>query len=684
MADEPNKSSRPLRPRVGQSGRKRRVVIDGGNTRGRDGRQARDRGASAETQSRQQPVVAATGPVTVPSGVSVKDLSAALGITVVQIIKIMMGLGEMVTITQSLSDDSVMLIATEVEREVVIKHAADDDSEPEMFEDADDDLTPRPPVVTIMGHVDHGKTTLLDAIRQTSVVDTEAGGITQHIGAYQVVIGGRRITFLDTPGHEAFTAMRARGAKVTDIAILVVAADDGVMPQTRESISHARAAGVPIVVAVNKIDVPNANLDRVRSELATEGLQPEEWGGTTQFAEVSAKQRLNLDELLEKLLLVADAELDLRANASVEASGPIIESRLDVGRGPVATMLVHRGTLRVGDAIVAGDASGKVRALHDYKGDKVKEARPGEPVEILGFDRPPPAGELGRVVEHERLAKDMAQKRAGRLRREQLAQRSKRGVSLESLFTQMQEGVVQDLNIVLKGDVQGSVEALLGELGKIQHSEVRVNVIHTGVGGITENDINLASASNALVIGFNVRPSAESRALADREGVDIRTYRVIYQLTDDIQKALVGMLSPVETEETMGEAEVRALFKVSRLGTIAGCMVTNGTIRRNAQVRVVRDGTEIYDTSISQLRRFKDDAREVSEGFECGILLDGYNDLKEGDILEAYETRQIERTDLAETVRAPAASDEPDELDGLDGLDGLGELDEAPADAEAE
>ena len=684
MADEPNKSSRPLRPRVGQSGRKRRVVIDGGNTRGRDGRQARDRGASAETQSRQQPVVAATGPVTVPSGVSVKDLSAALGITVVQIIKIMMGLGEMVTITQSLSDDSVMLIATEVEREVVIKHAADDDSEPEMFEDADDDLTPRPPVVTIMGHVDHGKTTLLDAIRQTSVVDTEAGGITQHIGAYQVVIDGRRITFLDTPGHEAFTAMRARGAKVTDIAILVVAADDGVMPQTRESISHARAAGVPIVVAVNKIDVPNANLDRVRSELATEGLQPEEWGGTTQFAEVSAKQRLNLDELLEKLLLVADAELDLRANASVEASGPIIESRLDVGRGPVATMLVHRGTLRVGDAIVAGDASGKVRALHDYKGDKVKEARPGEPVEILGFDRPPPAGELGRVVEHERLAKDMAQKRAGRLRREQLAQRSKRGVSLESLFTQMQEGVVQDLNIVLKGDVQGSVEALLGELGKIQHSEVRVNVIHTGVGGITENDINLASASNALVIGFNVRPSAESRALADREGVDIRTYRVIYQLTDDIQKALVGMLSPVETEETMGEAEVRALFKVSRLGTIAGCMVTNGTIRRNAQVRVVRDGTEIYDTSISQLRRFKDDAREVSEGFECGILLDGYNDLKEGDILEAYETRQIERTDLAETVRAPAASDEPDELDGLDGLDGLGELDEAPADAEAE
>ena len=663
MADEPNKPNRPIRPRGGPSGRKRRVVIDGGNQRGRDGRQARDRSAATNVQPRQQPVAAPTGPVTVPSGVSVKDLSAALGITVAQIIKIMMGLGEMVTITQSLSDESVVLIAAEVDppREVVIKHAADDDDDPEVFEDADADLAARPPVVTIMGHVDHGKTTLLDAIRETAVVDTEAGGITQHIGAYQAVINGRRITFLDTPGHEAFTAMRARGAKVTDIAILVVAADDGVMPQTRESISHARAADVPIVVAVNKIDVPNANLDRVRSELATEGLQPEEWGGTTQFAEVSAKQKLNLDELLEKLLLVADAELDLRANPNVEASGPIVESRLDVGRGPVATMLVHRGTLRVGDAIVAGDASGKVRALYDYKGEKVKEARPGEPVEILGFDRPPPAGELARVVEHERQAKDLAQKRAERLRREQLAQRSKRGVSLESLFSQLQEGVVQDLNIVLKADVQGSVEALLGELGKIQHSEVRVNVIHTGVGGITENDVNLASASEALVIGFNVRPSAEARTLAEREGVDIRTYRVIYQLTDEIQQALVGMLSPVQTEETLGEAEVRALFKVSRLGTIAGCMVTSGVIRRNAQVRIVRDGTEIYDTSISQLKRFKDDAREVSEGFECGILLEGFNDLKEGDILEAYETRQIERTDLDEAAPAPVAAATDDE-----------------------
>jgi translation initiation factor IF-2 len=505
-----------------------------------------------------------------------------------------------------------------------------------------------------MGHVDHGKTTLLDAIRETSVVDTEAGGITQHIGAYQADVDGRKITFLDTPGHEAFTAMRARGAKVTDIAVLVVAADDGVMPQTKESISHARAAEVPIVVAVNKIDVPNANTDRVKSELAAEGLQPEDWGGATQFSEVSAKLKTNLDDLLERILLVADAELDLRANADTEASGFVIESRLDVGRGPVATVLVLRGTLRVGDAVVAGDASGKVRALQDYRGGRVREARPGDPVEILGFEHPPGAGEFVRVVEHERQAKHLANVRAERLRREQLAQRPRRRVSLETLHEDLQAGEVQDLNIVLKGDVQGSVEALLGELQKIQHSEVRVNVIHTGVGGITENDVNLASASDALVVGFNVRPSAEARQLAEREGVDIRTYRVIYQLTEDIEQALVGMLSPVQTEETLGEAEVRALFKVSRLGTIAGCMVTSGVVRRGAKVRVVRDGTVIQDSTIAQLRRFKDDVREVAEGFECGILLDGFNDVKEGDVLEAYETREIERTELAETG-APAA-----------------------------
>jgi len=654
----PNRPNRPMRPRQGAAGgrRKRRVVIDNAAARPRDSRQQRDRSEPARPRQPRE-VVPPTGPATVESGVTVRDLSQALGVPMGEIIKILLNLGQMRTATQSLTDEEVELIAAELKREVTIKHLADEeDTEPEAYEDSQDQLVPRPPVVTIMGHVDHGKTTLLDAIRETSVVETEAGGITQHIGAYQVEHNGRRITFLDTPGHEAFTAMRARGAKVTDIAVLVVAADDGVMPQTRESISHARAAEVPIVVAVNKIDVPDADPNRVRGDLSTEGLQPEEWGGTTQFSDVSAKQGTNLDDLLERVLLVADAELELTANPSAEASGPIIESRLDVGRGPAATMLVHRGTLRVGDAIVAGDAWGKVRALYNYRGEKIKDARPGEPVEILGFDKPPPAGELARVVENERRARELANVRGDRLRREQLAQRPA-GVSLERLFEQMQTGAVQELNLVVKGDVVGSVEAVVGELSKIQHPEVRVNVIHQGVGGITENDVMLASASNAMIVGFNVRPNAEARALAERENVEIRPYRVIYDLTNDIEQALVGMLRPVEQEETLGEAQVRALFKVSRLGTIAGCMVTSGVIRRGARVRVVRDGTVIYETTIAQLKRFKDDAREVSEGFECGILLDGFNDEKEGDVLECYQTLQVERTDLSSDPAAtPAAT----------------------------
>src|SRR5436305_1064385 len=574
-----------------------------------------------------------------------------------QIIKLLMNLGQMKTATQSLSDDEVMLIAAELEREVTIKHADDDDGEPETFEDAEESLEARPPVVTIMGHVDHGKTTLLDAIRKTSVVTTEAGGITQHIGAYQADHNGRLITFLDTPGHEACTGMRARGAKVTDIAVLVVAADDGVMPQTKESISHARAAEVPMVVAVNKIDLPDSNPDRVLGELATEGLQPEEWGGDVQVARVSAKRGENLDDLLERILLVADAELDLRANPSTEASGPIIESRLDIGRGPVATMLIHRGTIKVGDAIVAGDAWGRVRALYDYRGERIQEARPGEPVEILGFAKPPPAGELGRVVENERRARELAQQRGERLRREAMAKQARGGgVSLDKLFEQMQAGGVQDLNIVIKGDVQGSVEAIVSELGKIQHPEVRVNVIHTGVGAITENDINLAAASTGMVVGFNVRPSAEVRAVAERAGVEIRLYRVIYQLTEEIEQALVGMLSPVETEAVIGEVEVRALFKVSRLGTIAGCMVTSGIVRRNANIRLFREGTRIHETTVAALKRFKDDVREVTEGFECSILLEGFNDLREGDVFEVFETREVERTSLDEAPGGDAAA----------------------------
>src|SRR6476659_5888276 len=661
MANEPgsNRPNRPMRPRQGGAGqrRKRRVVIDNAAARPRDARQQqREREAARPKTPRE--VAPITGPVTVESGVSVRDLSQALGVPAPKIIMFMMGLGKAVTITQTLADEEVELVAAELapERETTIKHAADDDEEPETFEDSEADLAPRPPVVTIMGHVDHGKTTLLDAIRKTSVVDTEAGGITQHIGAYQVDHDGRGITFLDTPGHEAFTAMRARGAKVTDIAVLVVAADDGVMPQTKESISHARAAEVPIVVAVNTVALPDANVDRVRTELASEELQPEEWGGSTQFALVSAKQSEGLDDLLEKVLLVADAELELTANAKAEASGPIVESRLDVGRGPVATMLVHRGTLRVGDAIVAGDAWGKVRALYNFRGEKVKEATPGDPIEILGFDHPPPAGEYAKVVENERAARGFAQTRGERLRREQFAIQRSSGVTLETLFDALQEGAVQDLNLVLKGDVVGSVEAAISELSKIQHPEVRVNVIHQGVGGITENDIMLASASNAMVVGFNVRPNAEARQLADREGVEIRTYRVIYQLTEDIEQALIGMLKPVRTEETIGEVEVRQLFRVSRLGTIAGSYVTNGTVKRNASVRVVRDGTVVYETRISQLKRFKDDVREVEEGSECGILLEGFNDLKEGDVLEIYETREVERTDLDTAPTAPTTA----------------------------
>jgi translation initiation factor IF-2 len=627
-------------------------VIDTGAARPRqDGRQRRDQ--QEQKPKEKTPVAPLTGPVTVESGVTVKDLSQALGVPVPKLITILMGLGAPKTVTQSLADEEVQLIGNEVGREVRIKHAAEEELEPEVYEDDEADLTARPPVVTIMGHVDHGKTTLLDAIRKTAVVETEAGGITQHIGAYQVVHGDREITFLDTPGHEAFTAMRARGAKVTDIAVLVVAADDGVMPQTKESISHARAAEVPIVVAVNKIDLPDANADRVRTELAAEELQPEEWGGTTQFALVSAREGEGLDDLLEKVLLVADAELELTANAKAEASGPIVESRLDVGRGPVATMLVHRGTLRVGDAIVAGDAWGKVRALYNFRGEKVKQATPGDPVEILGFDHPPPAGEYAKVVENERAARGFAQTRGERLRREQFATQRPTGVTLETLFQSLQEGAVQDLNLVLKGDVVGSVEAAISELSKIQHPEVRVNVIHQGVGGITENDIMLASASNAMVVGFNVRPNAEARQLADREGVEIRTYRVIYQLTEDIEQALIGMLKPISEERTLGEVEVRQLFRVSRLGTIAGSYVTNGQVRRNANVRVVRDGTVVYETRIAQLKRFKDDVREVEEGFECGILLEGFNDLKEGDVLEIYETREVERTDLETPAPTP-------------------------------
>jgi translation initiation factor IF-2 len=641
-AQEPGQPARHPRPQRGaQPGRRRRVVID--SQAGRRPGQKRERGGPRPEVKREPEVPA--GPVKVESGVTVKDLAEKLGISPAKIITYMMGEGQMVTLTVSLSDDDVQLIGLEFGREVIIQHAADEEeaAEEAAYDDAPESLQQRPPVVTIMGHVDHGKTTLLDAIRESSVVETEAGGITQHIGAYQVdVNGGRKVTFLDTPGHEAFTAMRARGAKVTDVAVLVVAADDGVMPQTVEAIDHAKAAEVPIVVAVNKIDKEDANPERVRGELVNQGLQPEEWGGETIFVDVSAKAKENLDQLLEMLLLQADV-LELKANPNAPASGVIIESRLDVGRGPIATLLVQRGTLRVGDAVVAGDAWGRVKALNDANGKRVKDAGPAVPVEILGFDKPPPAGELCKVVENDRVARQVAQKRAQRLRTEMLARRSK-AVSLEDLFSAVQEGAVQELGLIIKADVQGSVEAAAGEIAKIQHPEVTVSVIHSGVGGITASDINLAAASNAIVVGFNVRPNAEAKALADREGVDIRTYRVIYQLTEDIQQALIGMLTPEQVEEVIGEVEVRQTFKVSRLGTIAGCMVTSGTVTRGAQVRLLRDGTIVHDGRIGTLRRFQDDVREVQQGFECGLTIDGYNDIKDGDVLEVYTVREVART----------------------------------------
>jgi translation initiation factor IF-2 len=638
--ERPAQPGRAPRPQRGAAPKgKRRVVIDA--QAGRKPAMRRERGAPRAEPKREAEVP--TGPVKVPSGITVKDLAEALGISPAKIITLMMGLGEMVTLTVSLSDEAVELIGSELSREIILQHTDDEEEEEVVFEDDPDTLVARPPVVTIMGHVDHGKTTLLDAIRESSVVTTEAGGITQHIGAYQVDVGdGRKVTFLDTPGHEAFTAMRARGAKVTDVAVLVVAADDGVMPQTIEAIDHAKAAGVPILVAVNKIDRPDANTERVRNELVGQGLQPEEWGGETIFEDVSAKAKTNLDKLLNSILLQADV-LELKANPTADASGVIIESRLDVGRGPVATMLVQRGTLRVGDAVVAGDAWGRVKALHDHNGKRVKDAGPGVPVEILGFDKPPPAGELCRVVENDRVARQTAQQRAQRKRTEMLAKRSK-AVSLEDLFSQMQEGAVQELALIIKGDVQGSVEAAVDEIGKIHHDEVSVQVIHSGVGGIVASDIMLAAASNAIVVGFNVRPNAEAKALADREGVDIRTYRVIYQLTEDIQRALIGMLSPERVEEVLGEVEVRQTFRASRIGTIAGCMVTQGSIQRGAQVRIVRDGTIVHDGRVGTLKRFQDDVREVTQGFECGLTIDGYNDIKEGDVLEVYTVREVARS----------------------------------------
>ncbi len=639
----------------GAAGKKRRrVVIDSQASRREQGggpppqRPPRRRGGRRRRPLLEEPEPQQADPAEpqatrIGSGVTVRDLAELLGLSSADLIKKLMTMGEMATLTQTLTDDSVKAIADEYDRKIEIVSAAEEEVDAPEFQDTDEQLVDRPPVVTIMGHVDHGKTSLLDAIRETEVAAGEAGGITQHIGAYQVHHDDHTITFLDTPGHEAFTAMRARGAQVTDVAVIVVAADDGVMPQTREAIDHARAADVPILIAVNKIDKEGANPDRNRTDLAPDGLNPEDWGGDTIYCNVSAKTHDGLDNLLDMIILVTELE-ELAANPDAPASGSVIESKLDPGRGPVVSVLVNRGTLRVGDSIVAGAVWGKVRAMHDYLGAKVDEATPGMPVEVLGFDGVCEAGEFVQVVENDRRARQLAQERLNRLKAETIARRSARKVTLEEIFARAQEGDLKELNIVLKSDVAGSLEALQDEIAKVPQQQVAINIIRAQTGGISESDVMLASASNAIIIGFNVRPLADARKAAQVEGVDVRTYSVIYKITEDLRAAMEGMLDAVEVEETVGEAEVREVFKASKVGRIAGCVVTEGKIQRDASVRLVREGTVIWTGRLDSLRRFKDAVQTVEEGQDCGIVLDGYADVKVGDVLEFFSTRQVEQT----------------------------------------
>ena len=578
--------------------------------------------------------------VRVSQGVTVAELAEALEVPANDIIKRLFLLGTPLTMTQTMSDDLVELVADDLGRQVKIITPEEENTF--SFYDDPADLKSRAPVVTVMGHVDHGKTSLLDAIRNTGVAAGEAGGITQAIGASQVFINGRKITFIDTPGHATFTAMRARGAKVTDIVILIVAADDGVMPQTIESINHAKAAGVPIVVAVNKIDKPGANPDKVRQELTEYGIIPEEWGGQNMFVNISAKKKIGIDELLETVLLQADV-LELKANPNTFASGNVLEAKLDRGRGSVATVLVTRGTLRIGDAIVAGMSYGRIRAMLDPKGRPVKEARPSDPVEILGLQSVPAAGDEFRVFTEEREARSLAEQRALKARIEE--QNRVKHVTLETLFSTMEDAEVKELNLVIKADVQGSIEALQDSLDKMDQSEVRINTIHSAVGAITETDVTLADASNAIIIGFGVRPDAKARAAAEHQGVEIRTYSVIYKAIEEIDAARIGMLKPTEEEHQTGSAEVRDTFKVPKVGIAAGCMVTEGEIGRDDNVRLVRDGIVVFDGKIASLRRYKDDVKSVKAGFECGIGLENYQDIKPGDVIEGYKIVEVARTE---------------------------------------
>ncbi len=578
------------------------------------------------------------GVISVTEATTVAEFAEALSLAPTEIIKKLMLLGELITVNMPIGRTTMEILAEDLN--VELRFVAPEAESCFVFEDSAEDLVHRPPVVTVMGHVDHGKTSLLDAIRETGVAATEAGGITQHIGASVVTHQGKRITFIDTPGHEAFTAMRARGADVTDVVVLVVAADDGVMPQTVEAIHHAKAAGVPIIVAVNKIDKDGANPDRVRQELVEHEIIPEEWGGSNIFVNVSAKQRLNIDDILEMILLQAEI-LELKANPKANAHGVVIEAKLDRGRGPVATVLVQRGTLHVGDAVVAGTTHGRVRMLVNPLGEIVKSAGPADPVEIVGLSSVPTAGDEFLVVCDDREARQIAEERALKMRL--VAHGKKRHVTLEDLFSRIAEGELKDLNLVVKADVGGSIEALKDALDKMNQDEVRINVIHSGVGGITESDVMLADASDAIIIGFNVRPEPKAKSLAEQEKVDLRMYRVIYQAIEDINAARVGMLAPTIEEHDTARIEIRELFKVPKIGVIAGCLVQEGEVTRDDQVRIVRQGAIIYDGKLHSLRRFKDDVKSVKAGYECGVGIEGFQDIKEGDVIETYRTIEVAR-----------------------------------------
>ena len=581
------------------------------------------------------------GVISYEEGITVGELAEKLGQTPANVIKVLFLLGTMVTINSALNDEQVELICLEYGCECE-KHIPVDEINFENIEVVDDekDLQPRCPVVTIMGHVDHGKTTLLDTIRKSAVVDGEFGGITQHIGAYQVEVNGKKVTFLDTPGHEAFTAMRARGAQVTDIVIIVVAADDGVMPQTKEAIDHAKAAGVPIVVAINKIDKEGADPERIKAEMAEEGLLPEEWGGDTVYCEISAKKKIGIEELLETLTVVAELA-DLKANPNRYAYGSVVEGKLDKGRGAVATLLVENGTLRASDPIVVGAAFGRVRQMLDDKGRVIKEALPGTPVEITGLNEVPVAGDKFMVFESEKQARSVGETRMkAKIEKDR---NSGAALSLDDLYSQIKEGQIIDLNIIVKADVQGTAEAVKASLEKIDVDGVRVNVIRSTVGAISESDVILASASQAIIYGFNVRPDAKVRSKAEEENVEIRLHNVIYKMVEEIETAMKGMLAPEYHEVVTGQAEIRQVIKASKIGNIAGCYVTDGSIKRNSGIRLIRDGIVVYEGKLASLRRFKDDVKEVNSGFECGLNIENYNDIKEGDIIEGYVMEEVEK-----------------------------------------